>query len=378
MSATSSRPPESHRGTAVVWAALLAVGLATGLWALSRVQLKPEQSTPENWLNGTAETALNQSLRLPGQDRMELASAAIRYRVFGDLGPQVALGCPQWMFYQDGLRESANAHGDVVTPRLRLMQYWHDQLKARNVALLVVAVPDKARIQSAQLCGRAMTDSLHTRYGQLAQTLAARGMAFADLRPVLENQPQEMFFRTDVHMNLTGAERAAKAVAQKALLQLGGVRGTQAFEVSPPSAPAPRLGDLLTLSGLKDAPAGWRPDLEVVPSQQIDVVRGGGLLDEAAPVQVLLAGSSNGLRSNFAQRLGEGLGQEVWNLSMDGGQFGGAMFKALAQREQWPASLKLVIWEFSENTLSLPLTDDEKKAIRQLPSDGQAANKNSN
>ena len=51
---------------------------------------------------------------------------------------------------------------------------------------------------------------------------------------------------------------------------------------------------------------------------------------------------------------------------MDGGQFSGAMVKAFAQAERWPASLQLVIWEFSENTLSLPLTDDEKQALKQI------------
>ena len=120
------------------------------------------------------------------------------------------------------------------------------------------------------------------------------------------------------------------------------------------------------LSGLKNAPAAWRPQIESVPSQTITPVRGGGLLDDAPPVQVLLAGSSNGLRSNFAEWLGHDLGQEVWNLSMDGGQFAGAMIKALKQESSWPQSLQLVIWEFSENTLSLPLTDDEKKALKEI------------
>lgn len=53
---------------------------------------------------------------------------------------------------------------------------------------------------------------------------------------------------------------------------------------------------------------------------------------------------------------------------MDGGQFSGALVSAFRQRAQWPKSLKLVIWEFSENALSLPLTDDEKALLRRLPS----------
>ena len=62
-----------------------------------------------------------------------------------------------------------------------------------------------------------------------------------------------------------------------------------------------------------------------------------------------------------------GLGREIWNLSLDGGQFSGALLLALKQREQWPKSLKLVVWEFSEMALSLPLTDDERAVLDSLP-----------
>ena len=127
------------------------------------------------------------------------------------------------------------------------------------------------------------------------------------------------------------------------------------------------MGDLIVLAGLEHARMGWRPELERVAPQQIEPLRSGGLLDEAPPVEVLLAGSSNGRRSHFAERLGMGLGREIWNLSLDGGQFSGALLLALKQREQWPKSLKLVVWEFSEMALSLPLTDDERSVLDSLP-----------
>ena len=355
-----------HRRTAIAWVALLTVGLAVGLWALGNVELKPENNTRAAWMDGTAETAVNQSLKLPRQSRMEMASAAVRYRLLGSLGEKVVLGCPQWMFYQDGLRAPPGTSDSVLDDRLRLLVHWRDQLAARKVQLLVVAVPDKARVEAKHLCGLRMSATMQGRYDELHTALSERSVPFVDLRPVLEKQSEDMFFRTDVHMNPQGAQRAAQAVAASALHALGGTRGDQQFEVSAPTSPEPRMGDLLVLSGLKDAPDGWRPEVERIASQTVAPVRSGGLLDEAPPVKVLLAGSSNGLRSNFAEWLGKELGQEVWNLSMDGAQFSGSMFKAMTQAERWPQSLQLVIWEFSENTLSLPLTPDEKQAISQL------------
>ncbi|MEE7547673.1 cell division protein FtsQ, partial [Xanthomonas sp. Kuri4-1] len=97
--------------------------------------------------------------------------------------------------------------------------------------------------------------------------------------------------------------------------------------------------------------------------QRIAVRRSGGLLDDTAPAEVLLVGSSNGRRSLFAERLGAALGREVWNRSLDGGQFSGALQAALQAPEPWPPGLRLVIWEFSEMALSLPLTEGERAAL---------------
>jgi alginate O-acetyltransferase complex protein AlgJ len=69
----------------------------------------------------------------------------------------------------------------------------------------------------------------------------------------------------------------------------------------------------------------------------------------------MLAGSSFSRRSEFAQRLGERLGREVWNVSLDDGQFDRALQTMWAKRASWPASVRVVIWEMSEDALSLPV-----------------------
>ncbi|WP_280192051.1 alginate O-acetyltransferase AlgX-related protein [Delftia sp. PS-11] len=355
-----------HARNAWLWSALLVAGTVWGSWTLVQHGPRPQSLPLSAWLDGSAGTALNKALRLPAQSSLETGQAALRYRLLGDAGPQVALGCPQWMFYRDGLRAQPGAGAAPFEARQRLVSHWTRQLHAQGIQVLVVAVPDKSRIESAHLCGLPEAPVMRERLDQWQQWLHAQGIAFADLRPAMQNQPGPMFLRTDVHMNAEGAQAAAQAVARAALPLLGGVRGTQAFQQSPPAPPQPIDGDLLILSGLRHAAPGWRPQRDLVSHQEITPVRSGGLLDDTPPVQVLLAGSSNGLRSHFAARLGIGLGREVWNLSMDGGQFSGAMLAALQRRASWPASLKLVIWEFSENTLSLPLTDGEKAALQAL------------
>lgn len=358
-------PARAHIATAVVVIVLLVFGLASGAWMLAHARLPAASLAPARWADGEAGRAINDALKLPIQAQADLASAAVRYRFLGDTGPQVAMGCPDWLFYRDGLRPPAGTGDAVFAQRTRLMQHWSQQLKAQGVQLLVVVVPDKSRIEASHTCGLRHSAPMRARLGQWQQALAAAGVPSTDLLPVLQGASEPVFFRTDVHMNRIGAQRAADAVAASALPLLGG-RGQQAFEVGAPGPAQPRMGDLIVLAGLEHASPRWRPALDREPVQVIEPLRSGGLLDDTPPVEVLLLGSSNGRRSLFAERLGNALGREVWNQSLDGGQFSGALLAALPQRAQWPSSLKLVIWEYSEMALSLPLTDGEQATLAEI------------
>ncbi len=358
-------PAHAHIATAVVVIALLLIGLLAGGWMLGHARLPAGSLAPARWADGAAGRAINDALKLPVQAQADRVTAALRYRLLGDLGPQVALGCPDWLFYRDGLRPQPGAGADVFTQRVRLMQHWSSQLKAQGVQLLVVVVPDKSRIEQAHTCGLRTSTAMRARLGQWQQALRAAQVPSTDLLPVLQDGTAPMFFRTDVHMNRIGAQRAADAVAGAALPLLGG-QGGQAFDVGAPGPAKPRMGDLIVLAGLEHAPPAWRPALDREPEQVITPLRSGGLLDDTPPVEVLLLGSSNGRRSLFAERLGHALGREVWNQSLDGGQFSGALLAAWPQRAQWPPTVKLVVWEFSEMALSLPLTDGEQATLAEI------------
>jgi alginate O-acetyltransferase complex protein AlgJ len=119
--------------------------------------------------------------------------------------------------------------------------------------------------------------------------------------------------------------------------------------------PAPRIGDLLTLANLDKVSDAWRPAPDVVAAETLQPQHGGGLLDDGPPADVLLAGSSFSRRSAFAERLGEQLGREVWNVSLDDGQFDRALQAVWRERATWPKGVRVVIWEMSEDALSMPV-----------------------
>ncbi|BBH43657.1 alginate O-acetyltransferase AlgX-related protein [Pseudomonas sp. KU43P] len=357
----------SHRGYTAAVIALLLLAQACGLWLLFNGKLDAAQLKPSAWLDGEAGKALGDALQPALQKDADTLSAAARYRLLGDLGDQVVQGCPGWLFYRDGLRAQPGVNG-AYEARQRLMQHWVGQLRAQGLQVLLVAVPDKSRIETHALCGLRQSAQLQARLGQWQARLASLGVPYVDLGSALAEAPRQpaQFFRTDVHLNASGAQRAADAVAAGALPLLAGKR-EQVFTQRLAGTAQPRMGDLIVLAGLEHAAAAWRPALEDEYAEQIQAQRGGGLLDDTPAVEVMLAGSSNGRRSAFAERLGRNLGQQVWNQSLDGGQFCGALLAALNKRERWPTSLKLVIWEFSESALSLPLTADERAVLASLP-----------
>lgn len=82
-----------HRRIAIVVALALAAGFVWGVLRLSQLRFAPSEWAPSTWVDGQAGKQVNKALgTLPGQTWVDRASAALRFRFFGDLGPQVLEG----------------------------------------------------------------------------------------------------------------------------------------------------------------------------------------------------------------------------------------------------------------------------------------------
>jgi len=352
-----------HRALAWAVAVLLITGLGMAVVALVRQTDNGEPFKWAGWRDGTLGHQIEGAIDVPYARTLHRWQAALRYRVLGDLGQQVREGCPGWLFYADGLRPPPAAAGQVrqvgvpgadalLDARIATLHRYADALRKDGIRLVVVTVPDKARVEAQALCGLHQDARMTQRLAGWQQALDAAGVARVELLPALQ-QASPAYFRTDVHWNASGAQAAANVIGAAVLPLLGG-RGEARFEHQQAAA-EPRVGDLLTLSGLGDVPDAWRPAPDLVAAQTISAVHSGGLLDDAPPVEVMLAGSSFSRRSEFAGRLGEQLGREVWNLSLDDGQFDRAMQAMWDKRATWPKSVRVLVWEMSEDALHLPV-----------------------
>ena len=101
---------------------------------------------PAAWLDGSAGGALNRALRLPAQDTLNTWNASLRYRLLGRPGRPGRHGLPRLAVLPRRPAPRPGVH--VFDERVRLMRHWADQLRQRQVQLLVVAVPDKSRIEA--------------------------------------------------------------------------------------------------------------------------------------------------------------------------------------------------------------------------------------
>ncbi|NYT58415.1 cell division protein FtsQ [Alcaligenaceae bacterium] len=347
---------KAHRGAAIFFGLLLIFGLGYSLFRFDQAEINSIKA--QAWLDGSAGMRLNTALELPMRSTLETLDAAWRYRLLGQLTPQVQEGCPGWLFYTDGMRPPIENIEEVLALRISLMQMLATEVASKGVQLLIVSVPDKSRVESDALCGLSQTPAMHTQFSRWQEALMAAGALNVDLLSSL-GAKRYVYYRTDVHLNQQGAQLAAREVAAAASLVLG-PPGDYRYKVNSAIKPQERIGDLLVLAGLENAANMWRPapDMEIL--QTFHTSSTGGLLDAGPVVEVMLAGSSNSRRSNFAEQLGQQLGRQVWNVSRDGGKFADALMEALKNQANWPNSLKLVIWEMSEMSLLQPLSEQER------------------
>lgn len=280
--------------------------------------------------------------------------------VLRDLGPEVKRGDDNWLFLDEELRvhHDRTAH---AAARAKAVSDIARALAARHIALLVVVVPDKSRIESAHLGALRRPNELDARVRDWTAKLQASGVEALDLSPVLAGAPPSPFLRTDTHWSEHGSWLAAHAVAQR-------LQGMHALEGDPvPSVVVSRQrhaawGDLVHLAGIDGLPASLRPapdtDTQSVVEARNDST---DLFGAAAVPSTVLIGTSFSRRSNFLpflQLAGRAL---VADFAVDGGDFAGAAQRYFASEAFVKNPPRTVVWEVPERAIEAPVSDTEAR-----------------
>ena len=292
---------------------------------------------------------------LPKSNALDGLQAGLEYRVLDDAGPQVRAGCFGWLFLGEEVWEVKNGDRNLAQ-HLAIAKRVAADFARRRVGLVILTVPDKARVAATQLCEQRVSPQAQARLALWNRLVAEVPVTKVDIVEGWPGKPG--YWRTDTHWDREGARFAAMRTAQAVDGILNG-RGSERADVTKASQAQIRPGDLMHLSNLQNAPSSLQPPPDMERAQTIAWHRSGGLLDTRPPADVILAGSSYSKNSGFIDALGLALGREVVQLSQDGAGFDGAMFALLNKHRTTLARTKVVVWEFPERSLTQPLTDDE-------------------
>ncbi|HVH81553.1 MAG TPA: hypothetical protein VM782_19285 [Stellaceae bacterium] len=258
-------------------------------------------------------------------------------------------GCSGWLFLNDEF--AADPEGERAAnfaARIEVVKDVARFFAARGIALVVVPVPDKARVETKRLCGL-NRPGLEDRFGRLIGQLEQAGIKVIDLLPALQSLEGDAYYRTDTHWNQNGAKRAAETVAAR--LRDWGLASKQRAEfrvtISPPTE---YVGDLLTIFDRLGLPGAPRPSAEIQADTVIQqsAPEGVGLLDEVPPPDTVLIGTSFTSAGHFGGFLALALGAPIDNRGVAAGRLTGAARAYIADPVLNKAPPRVVIWEMLE------------------------------
>jgi alginate O-acetyltransferase complex protein AlgJ len=350
--------------------AILLIGLVSSVYTLvfRHSELPADQMSWSGLANGGATTAISNLLQHanPLEDPLVTADRVTAYLATGDLGARVRRGCDNWLFLMDELELHRN-RAENAAQRLRIIEEVAAYLKARHIGLVVAPVPDKSRVQSADLCGVDRPASIGDRLGDFETQLKDAGVNVVDLLGPMQAIGGERYYRTDTHWNERGAKAAVDAVA--AALRDAGLAPTQKAEFRVRTDPAhERIGDLIRLGGLENVPYPLRPrgDEEAPTVIEQSAAANVGLLDETPAPELVLVGTSFSRHANFAPFLSLALTAPIENAAEDGGGVTGAVKDYLAKPEFLKTPPRAVVWEIPERMIEEPVPESDMRWAQAL------------
>ena len=354
---------------------ILLIGLASSLYTLvfKHSELPAQDLSWSAVVNGEMTAAISNLLQHanPLEDPLVTIDRVTAYLTVGDLGSRVRRGCENWLFLTDELTlhpdRAVNAAGHV-----QMVKEVAAYLKARNIGLAVVPVPDKSRVQSAALCGVKRPAMFEGRLVDFESRLKAAGIGVVDLIAPMNAAGGERYYRTDTHWDERGAKASADAVA--AALRQAGLTPTQKaeFHVST-EPPRERVGDLIRLAGLDHVPYPLRPrgDEEAPTVIEQSAAANVGLLDETPPPELAVVGTSFSRRADFVPFLSLALSAPVENRAEDGGGVSNAAIAYFATPEFVKSPPRAIVWEIPERMIEEPVPASDEHWAQTLQQSGK-------
>ncbi|RBP31840.1 alginate O-acetyltransferase complex protein AlgJ [Marinobacter pelagius] len=296
--------------------------------------------------------------------------AAINYLVFDEGRPGVTIGRDNWLFTDEELFPATD-NPELIDTNLERVAEVSNFLRARDIPLVVLVVPSKARVYTEKLGDTRPAPEMQALYPRFLERLKSEGVDAPDLLGELERAQVEgtqVFLRTDTHWSPAGAEvfaRHASGFIRHSLDKQSW--GEQTF-VTTLGEPIRHEGDLLNYLPLDPlfehlAP---RPDRfnkrETVKAKSDESAS--DLLFSEQQTDLVLVGTSYSANPlwDFPGALRRYLGKDLINLAEEGQGPFEPMTEYLQSEEFRTNRPSLVLWEFPERYLAQPIESEQALA----------------
>jgi alginate O-acetyltransferase complex protein AlgJ len=288
---------------------------------------------------------------------------ALNYAAFREGNKGVLVGKDGWLFTSEEFDHQKD-QGQNFENNLDYIHAVHDYLAAKNITLVIVPVPAKARVYRDELGRYNFPSYKENVYQSFLQDMAAHKIYAVDtMRAMSVNKPnRQLFLKTDTHWTPEGAQTAAYATAQY-VAQSVPVTFDKTGYICMPKETGVHKGDLL-----RYIPAGYFSTALKLPEDKLntfETVENGIepaagennmsdalFSDKTPPVTLVGTSYSANPKWNFENFLKENLGTDVLNAADEGlGPFE-TMQKYLKNSAFRDTPPKLVLWEMPERYLS--------------------------
>ncbi len=335
----------TQRFSAYFFCLLLLALFAAGV---VRAVQHPLEADP-SWVDGKATLKLEKSFEKEQAFEVYAKSlwGMLNYGLFNTTGKGAVVGEDGW-FYTAEEFETPKDFDKNIADNLAYIANVKQQLTAKNIALLLVIIPAKARVYPEHLGLKKMPDQRQGLYSRILRHSRAGGNPeIIDGLSVLQTAKKlsPVFMRTDTHWTPEGAEAMAAAVAEQAKLSLP----SATFQTTNGDKPKHYSGDLAKFSQTEKLKSLF-PELAETRREYTTANASEGDLFGEAAIPVALVGTSYSAMSewNFTGFLQQALQADVMNVADEGGGPVAPMRKFLKEVLPQNPDLKLVIWEFPE------------------------------
>ncbi len=293
----------------------------------------------------------------------------VQFVLLKDAGEKALIGHDGWLFYRLGVTyfserpHAGNQPGSQTSPLNAILEF-RDQLKERNIRLLVVPTPNKVSIYPDKLTdrGKSTQVALCQQTRELLEELQAADVEVVDLFQLFAEKKTEcpgegirhLYLAQDTHWSPTGLLLAARAVGQRLLSQGWINSGTDLYESR--QIQVERVGDVVRM--LQIPQLERRVAAERMTCSQIVLRRNGALYEDDPNSAVLVLGDSF-LRvyesddpggAGFIAHLAQALQQPLTSIVNDGGA-STLVRQELYRRPELLATKKVVVWQFVERDI---------------------------